>query len=43
MAGVHYLVDTNVLLRLVTFNDRDFARYSGIPAAHPRSIFPHVP
>jgi predicted nucleic acid-binding protein len=28
---------------LLTFNDRDFARYAGIAVAHPGSILPHAP
>jgi predicted nucleic acid-binding protein len=31
------------LTHLLTFNDRDFARYAGITVAHPGNILPHAP
>jgi hypothetical protein len=44
MTGLPYLIDSNVLLRwikrdeyILTFNEKDFARYTDIEAVHPLS------
>jgi hypothetical protein len=31
------------VLQLLTLNDRDFGRYSGISVVHPRDVMPATP
>jgi len=38
MPGTLYLIDSNVLLRWVKPDERDFARFPDIEAVHPRTV-----